>query len=57
MSGYNAAVGSLESSVLPQARRFEQLDAAKASAEMPMLEERSIEIRQLQARELIAESS
>jgi DNA recombination protein RmuC len=57
MSGYNAAVGSLESSVLPQARRFEQLDAAKASTEMPMLEERSIEIRRLQARELLAESS
>lgn len=54
MKGYNSAVGSLETSVLPQTRRFEKLDAAKASTDMPVLEESSVDVRQLQARELVA---
>jgi DNA recombination protein RmuC len=53
MKGYNAAVGSLEAQVLPQTRRFEQLDAG-SSKRMPELDERTVEVRQLQARELVA---
>jgi DNA recombination protein RmuC len=53
MKGYNAAVGSLEAQVLPQTRRFEQLDAG-SSKRVPELDERTVEVRQLQARELVA---
>ncbi len=54
MRAYNQAVGSLETQVLPQARRFEQLDVA-STKDVPELEERTVEVRQLQARELVAQ--
>ena len=52
MKAYNSTVGSLERQVLPQARRFEQLDA-RSNKELPVLEERTVEVTQLQARELV----
>lgn len=54
MKSYNATVGSLETSVLPQARRFEKLDA-RSSKDVQALDERTVEVRQLQAREFVAE--
>ncbi len=53
MKAYNSTVGSLERQVLPQARRFEQLDA-RSSKDVPELQERTVEVTQLQARELVA---
>lgn len=54
MKSYNATVGSLETSILPQARRFEKLDA-RSTKDVQLLDERTVEVRQLQARELVAE--
>lgn len=53
MKAYNTTVGSLEGQVLPQARRFEKLDAG-STKDVPVLDERTVEVRQLQARELVA---
>lgn len=57
VKSYNAAVGSLETSVLPQTRRFAQLDAAKASTDLPVLQERSPDIRRFHARELVDDAA
>jgi DNA recombination protein RmuC len=56
VDAYNKAVGSLESSVLPQARKFEELGAGTGD---PIAELRQIEItpRRVQAPELVDESS
>lgn len=50
---YNEAVGSLESRVLPTTRRFEQLDASKASKSIPELEGVGTTPRQLSAPEFV----
>ncbi len=51
---YNASVGSLERSILPQARRFEELGAAPAGERLPDLPSVETEPRGLQAPELSA---
>jgi DNA anti-recombination protein RmuC len=48
---YNQLVGSLEHSVMPQARRFNELEVEGTATELPLL--RQIEV---QARELRPES-
>lgn len=52
---YNEAVGSLETRVLPTARRFAALDAAKASVDVPELSGTTHVLRQFSAPELIAQ--
>ncbi|MCW2926335.1 MAG: hypothetical protein JWM86_303 [Thermoleophilia bacterium] len=49
---YNEAIGSLESRVLPTTRRFEALDAAKASRSIPEMEGVSTAPRAMAAPEL-----
>ncbi|MCB0880215.1 MAG: DNA recombination protein RmuC [Thermoleophilia bacterium] len=50
---YNEAIGSLESRVLPTARKFEELDAAKASKEIPELSGTTHVLRALAAPEFV----
>jgi DNA recombination protein RmuC len=52
---YNEAIGSLEARVLPTARRFEQLDAARASKDIPELSGTTHVLRTLAAPELVAQ--
>jgi DNA recombination protein RmuC len=54
---YNKAVGSLETRVLPTTRKFEALDAAKASVEVPELVATTHVLRTLSAPELVATSA
>ncbi|MDD9992699.1 MAG: DNA recombination protein RmuC [Rhodospirillales bacterium] len=49
---YNRGVGSLESRVLPAARRFESLGVAPASSSIPTLEPVELDPREAQAEEL-----
>jgi DNA recombination protein RmuC len=51
VQAYNEAVGSLERSVLPSARRFKEHGAA--SGELPLLEPVEHSVRVLQAPELV----
>jgi DNA recombination protein RmuC len=44
---YNDFIGSLESSVMPQARRFNELEVEGAGAEIPFLTAVDLELRQL----------
>lgn len=53
MCSYNEAIGSLESRVLPSARRFEQLQAANVDVEIDILESLDTNPRQLRAPELV----
>lgn len=53
---YNSMVGSLESRVLPAARKFEGLGVAPAGEEIPEVEPVTVEPRDLQAAELLAPS-
>ena len=46
---FNQFVGSLENSVMPQARRFNELEVEGAAAELPMLEHIDFEPRQLRS--------
>ena len=52
LNAYNDAVGSLEGSVLPSARRFSELGAA-GSEEIPILKEIDTPVRKLQKPELL----
>jgi DNA recombination protein RmuC len=52
VAAYNQAVGSLESRVMPQARRFEQLGAAPADAQIEELTQIETTARELQSAEL-----
>lgn len=54
VDAYNDAVGSLERTVLPQARKFKELHAAPADREMPLLDPLEHAVRKLQAPELQA---
>ena len=49
-----SSTGSLESRVLPTTRKFEQLDASKASKSIPELEGAGTTPRQLSAPELVS---
>ena len=51
---YNQGVGSLESRVLPAARKFESLNVLSAGSSIPPLEPVEHDVRELQAEELIA---
>ena len=50
---YNKGVGSLESRVLPAARKFEELGVAPASSSIPTLEPVELDPREAQAEELV----
>ena len=50
---YNQGVGSLESRVLPAARKFESLNVLSAGSSIPPLEPVEQDVRELQAEELI----
>jgi len=50
---YNQGVGSLESRVLPAARKFETLNVLSAGSSIPTLEPVEHDVRELQAEELI----
>ena len=50
---YNNAIGSIESRVLVQARRFDQMGAAPSGVEIPELEPIERTSRMLQAPELV----
>lgn len=50
---YNQAIGSLESSVLPGARKFRELEAASPEKELKILEPIEQATRQIQAPELL----
>ena len=50
---YNQGVGSLESRVLPAARKFESLNVLSAGSSIPTLEPVEHDVRELQAEELI----
>jgi DNA recombination protein RmuC len=52
VAAYNQAVGSLESRVMPQVRRFEQLGAAPADAQIEELTQIEMTARHLQSAEL-----
>ena len=52
VGAYNAAVGSLESKVLPTARQFKELQAAPAGTELDLLEPLEHTPRTLQAAEM-----
>ncbi len=54
VDAYNDAVGSLERTVLPQARKFKELHAAPADREVPLLDPLEHAVRKLQAPELQA---
>lgn len=54
VNAYNQAVGSLESRVMPQARKFEQLGAAPADARIEDLTQLETTTRDLQCAELVA---
>jgi DNA recombination protein RmuC len=54
VDAYNRAVGSLEHSVFPQARRFQDLGVGGADKELPELDAVGVAARSLQAPELIA---
>jgi DNA recombination protein RmuC len=57
VTAYNKAVGSLEHSVLPQARRFSELGVVGGSGKEPMeIEQIDIVARQMQAPELLERS-
>lgn len=51
---YNRFIGSLEGSVLPQARRFQELDFVGAATELPSLPPVDLEPRELRANRDIA---
>lgn len=55
VNAYNDAVGSMERSVLPQARKFKELHAAQADREVPLLDPLEHSTRELQAPEFLAE--
>ncbi len=57
VKNYNQAVGSLERSVLPSARRFRDLQVASGSKDIPGLQPVERQARSLQARELAGEPS
>jgi DNA recombination protein RmuC len=57
VTAYNQAVGSLESRVLPQARKFEQLGAAPAEVRIEDLTQLDSSARDLQCAELVAINS
>ncbi len=46
---YNQLVGSLEHSVMPQARRFNELEVEGTAAELPLLEQIELQTRALRA--------
>ena len=46
---FNQFIGSLEHSVMPQARRFNELEVEGTSAELPLLEHIEVEPRQLRS--------
>ena len=50
---YNKGVGSLESRVLPAARKFESLNVLSAGSSIPTLEPVEHDVRELQAEELV----
>ena len=54
---YNKGVGSLESRVLPAARKFEELGVAPTASSIPTLEPVELEPREAQAEELIQENA
>lgn len=51
VEAYNSAVGSLERSVLPQARRFQELGVGAVDHSLPTLEQLDVNPRQIQAPE------
>ena len=53
---FNQFVGSLENSVMPQARRFNELEVEGAATELPMLEHIDFEPRQLRSDRDFAET-
>ena len=52
VEGYNRGVGSLESRVLPAARKFESLNVLSPGSSIPTLEPVERDVRELQAEEL-----
>jgi DNA recombination protein RmuC len=53
---YNQLVGSLEHSVMPQARRFHELEVEGTSAELPLLHEIELQPRLLQPEAAVKEA-
>jgi DNA recombination protein RmuC len=54
---YNQLVGSLEHSVMPQARRFQELEVEGTAAELPLLQQIELQARILRPEAVVKESA